>query len=112
MRLKEQNDVDEEWTLQVISQIEKYESERDRMVTEIYYGHDTDLALDNSSGGQSAVTASYSIRSLINYYSSRNFVVKEMSPEKFEEYFNHKNWDSFSNEQLVFVDDVVYLCCY
>lgn len=110
--LKEQNEVDRGWCQQVLSEIDKYEKEKDKDVKKIYYCYDeeTDLDLDKS---ESAVSHKYSLKALIGYYSGRYFEVAELSDELNENLFKDKEWDEFiKEEQMVFDDDVLYLCCY
>lgn len=48
----------------------------------------------------------------INYWNNRN--LKEIKPDKEveETYFSEKNWDKISEEQFVFINDVMHYCVY
>lgn len=108
--LKKQNDSDKLWSEQIIEAIESYEK-KEQEVNQIYYCYDdkTDLA----EYAESAVYYKYSLRSMINYYSNREFEVNEMTKEEKDNYFKDKNWEKLDiDEQMVFVENTLYLCCY
>lgn len=110
INLKKQNDIDGIWCEQVIEEIEKYEKV-EQEIKQIYYCYDdkTDIA----EYSESAVCHTYSLRSMINYYSNRDFKVIKMPEETKNSYFKDKNWDDINiKEQLIFVEDTLYLCCY
>ncbi len=109
---KEQNKVDRAWSEAVINEIEKYEKENNIKVQMIEFccDQDSDLSLDKS---ESAVGYAYSLETMMNYYSGRSFDVSGIMDEKQKELFNNKEWDIFiKEEQLIFDDNILYLCCY
>ena len=98
IELKEQNMRDEIWCKQVLNEIELYEYRE---------------GLDIQTSGNSVVIAKYAMRSIFNYYGEREFNVSEMSNEKKDAYFEDKDWSEYcKEEQLVFEDDTLYVCCY
>ena len=110
INLKKQNDVDKLWSEQIIEEIESYE-EKEQDVKQIFYCYDdkTDLA----EYAESAVYHKYSLRSMINYYSNREFEVNEMTEEEKNNYFKDRSWRKLdADEQMIFVEDTLYLCCY
>lgn len=110
MDLKKQNDVDKIWSEQIIKAIESYEKD-EQEIKQIYYCYDDKTELAKYTG--SAVLHNYSLRSMIDYYSNREFEVVEMTDKEKDFYFKDKSWDDIKiEEQLVFVDDSLYLCCY
>ena len=110
MNLKKQNDVDKLWSEQIIEAIENYEKD-EQEIKQIYYCYDDNT--DIAAYTESAVYQDYSLQSMINYYSGRDFEVDEMTEEEKTKYFKGKNWTEINvEEQLVFVDDSLYLCCY
>ena len=107
---KKQNEVDRIWAEQIIDKIDEYEDENQE-ITQIYFCFDsqTDIAIYT----ESAVLHDYSLHSMINYYSDRGFKAKEMSPEEKQKYFNNKEWTTLNtDEQMIFIEDILYLCCY
>ena len=107
---KKQNEVDRIWAEQIIENMEEYENEYEE-IKQIYYCYDstTDIAVF----AETAVYQRYSLEAMINYYSDRGFKAKEMSLEEKEKYFGNKEWTEINiEEQLIFVDDSLYLCCY
>ena len=49
----------------------------------------------------------------INYYTGSNYKKIDMNNEIFEKYFKDKDWNAFyPDEQLIFVDDTLYICFY
>lgn len=110
LQLKKQNDADKVWCEQVIEEIEEYER-TEQTINNIYYCYDSNV--DIAVYTQSAVTQNYSLRAMINMFAERTFTVKEMAETEKELYFNNKEWtDINTQEQIVFVDDTAYLCCY
>lgn len=110
INLKKQNDVDQSWSEQIIEEIKKYEKDGQE-IKQIYYCYDDNI--DLSEYEESAVCYNYSLRSMLNFYSSRNLKIIEMPFQEKTIYFKDKNWNNINvEEQLVFVNDSLYLCCY
>ena len=98
------------WAEQIIENIEEYEKENQE-ITQIYYCYDSKT--DIATFAETAVYQRYSLEAIINYYSDRGFKAKEMSPEEKDKYFGNNEWSEINKEeQLVFVDNSLYLCCY
>ena len=55
---------------------------------------------------------SFAIREAISFYLKRHFAFGGITDEKFDNFFNGKNWTEFSEEQVVFEDSVMYFCAY
>lgn len=111
IEFKEQNMRDEIWCKQVLNEIELYESREGIKIENIEFCHDE--SLDIQTSGNSVVIAKYAMRSIFNYYGEREFNVSEMSNEKKDAYFEDKDWSEYcKEEQLVFEDDTLYVCCY
>ncbi len=107
---KKQNEADRIWAEQIIENMEEYENEYEE-IKQIYYCYDstTDIAVFS----ETAVYQRYSLEAMINYYSDRCFKAKEMSPEEKEKYFANKEWTEINTEeQMFFVGDTLFLCCY
>lgn len=115
MSLKKQNEIDKVWCEQILNEIEIYELQSGVKIEEIMFCHDAehDMKVTENSYGESAVLAEYSLRSMFRYYGERDFKVTEVSKEEKTEYFGEKDWKSYSmEEQLMFEENTLFLCCY
>lgn len=113
VNLKKQNLTDEIWATQVIYHINEYEETNDQEVKTIYYCYDdnSDIGVNNSYT-QSATTEGYSLESMLCYYSGKEYEVIALSDED-NNYFLNKDWTSFdAEEQMMFVEDNLYLSVY
>lgn len=110
IKLKKQNAADKVWCEQIIKEIEDYER-TEQNINNIYFCYDSNV--DIAVYTQSAVTQKYSLSAMINLFAEREFVVKEMSDVDKNNYFPDKEWDILNTqEQIVFVEDTMFLCCY
>lgn len=48
----------------------------------------------------------------INYFTNRSLEEINMPKEIYLKYFKNKDWEELSEEQFVFIDDIVYYCIY
>ncbi len=113
------NKIDENMGMTIRYKIEEYERESGNTVTKVayyrdanhrdfHYGWDKKL----SSFGQRAFDNYYCIIEALNYYCDRKFEKASMTAEIYEEYFEGKDWDAYSDEQIVFEGDTMYICTY
>lgn len=100
------------------NKIAEYELENNIEVKNIYYATDSHV---NYYYYQQQLTNSYNYRLYaidwamqcsINIGKDHNYKYTKMSDKDKERYFNNKEYDGFSDEQLVFVDDKLYLLIY
>ena len=108
---------DMKYAVNIIGVINKYESENDIVVKNIYYAHDPDsvyyYSFGNPNGANIRVWAvDWAFECLLNASMNRKYLVKKMNDSKKEELFKDKEYDYFSNTQLVFEDDTLYLLIY
>ena len=54
----------------------------------------------------------WSIPYILSYNSGREFEVVEKNDGIFKKYFEGKNWDEYSNEQLIFDGNTLHICIY
>jgi hypothetical protein len=59
-----------------------------------------------------AMYTSWSRLNSLNYYTNREFVEIEQIEDIYNEYFSNKQWNCFSSEQIVIVDDTLHLYIY
>lgn len=113
------NKIDDNMGISIKYQIEQYEKETGNIVQKI--GYHRDLAHRDfhygyqkkySSFTQRAFDNYYCLIEALNYYCNRKFEKVEMTQEQYITNFYGKNWNSYSDEQLAFEGDTMYLCIY
>ncbi len=113
------NKIDANMGIAIKYKIEEYEKETGNTVSKVAYWRDAShrdfhYGWDKkfSSFVQRAFDNYYCIVEALNYYCDRKFERTTMDGEIYKEYFEGKNWEAYSDEQLVFVGDTMYLCTY
>lgn len=101
----------------IIYNIEKYEKENDIKLKKIVVGYDKKpiyyyegQIMLRSTNGRGLAT-NFTVAPLIEYYCGEKYDWY-VSQEEIDEKFLEKNWDAYSEEQLVFEGDTLYLCVY
>lgn len=101
----------------IIYNIEKYEKENDIKLKKIIVGYDKKpiyyyegQIMLRSTNGRGLAT-NFTVAPLIEYYCGEKYDWY-VSQEEIDERFLEKNWDAYSEEQLVFDGDTLYLCVY
>lgn len=101
----------------IIYNIEKYEKENDIKLKKIVVGYDKKTIyyyegqiMLRSTNGRGLAT-NFTVAPLIEYYCGEKYDWY-VSQEEIDERFLEKNWDAYSEEQLVFEGDTLYLCVY
>ena len=101
----------------IIYNIEKYEKENDIKLKKIVVGYDDKpiyyyegQIMLRSTNGRGLAT-NFTVAPLIEYYCGEKYDWY-VSQEEIDERFSEKNWDAYSEEQLVFEGDTLYLCVY
>ena len=113
------NKIDANMGMTIKYRIEEYEKEtgnvvqlvayyRDENHQDYHYGWDKKL----SSFGQRAFDNYYCIIEALNYYCNRDFKRTYMSQTIYDTYFAGKDWITYSDEQIVFQDNTMYICTY
>ena len=62
--------------------------------------------------GYFAYPSHYCIIEALNYYCDRKFERTLMTEEVYNEYFEGKDWEAYSDEQIVLKGDTMYICTY
>lgn len=57
------------------------------------------------------LATNFTVVPLIQYYSEKKYEMT-ISQELINEKFSKKNWDAFSEDQLIFDKDTLYFCIY
>ena len=102
---------------QINEVMSEYENEKKIKLTSVMFfldeNHtDTYKSLPQNTFNSRATVATYSRIYCLNYYTGRD--LKEETPlkEKYNEYFEGKDWNEFNKEQVKFEGDTVYICVY
>ena len=74
----------------------------------IYYDGQPILKSTNARG----MVTDFSVVQALEYYSGRDFKGVYQVPEEVESYFKQYDWNCYNEEQLLFKDNVLYLCLY
>ena len=54
----------------------------------------------------------FSVIQALEYYSGKDYNAIYQPPDDIKTYFSQYNWDFFSEEQLLFEDNTLWLCLY
>lgn len=97
--------------------IKKYESESGRKINYIAFCKDkfSDVTYRNlysTALEDSSIEPTWSRLGLVNYWTNRNLTEIKMDEEIYKQYFKDKDWNEFSEEQIVFIDETMYYCIY
>ena len=98
--------------------LERYEEETGNKVTKFSYAYDTkpkQYAVGIKPIGsltERKLACSWSIIQAMNYYCEREFQVVRMPIEIYSEKVGLKDYEEFSEEQLIFDGDTLYLVVY
>lgn len=111
------NNIDKEVTLQIIKEINKYEKETGKAISKIAIYQDKEMRYTYNdifvTGDMNvkAYSSDWATKSILQYYLHREL---ENAPknDELELKFKQHNWDEFNNEQLIFKDDTLHICCY
>lgn len=109
--------IDKNIAKSIIYNIEKYEKENNIKIKKIVFGYDASPTyyydgqiMLRSINGRGLAT-NFTVVPLIQYYSGKKYEMN-ISQEKINEKFSKKNWDVFSEDQLIFEKDTLYFCIY
>ena len=111
------NNQDYQISMQIIDKINKYEEETENKIDKIEVYQDSSLKYTYDdifvTGDMNikSYSSDWSTVAILNYYLKRNLkLIKQQEYEK--QKFLEKNWDEFSEEQIMFKDDILILCNY
>jgi len=111
------NKLDIEWTKRVNELIIEYERDSGKNIKYIAFSKDTVCYLYNHNINttaleDSSIEPTWSRVGLINYWTNRELKEVIMNEKIYNQYFKDKNWNEFSEEQCVFIDETFYYCIY
>ena len=112
------NLVDRNFAKTIIYNIEQYEIKNNTQIKYIAIQCDLDpeFYYDGSEKYRclniKSIATEWDILELLEVFSGRKFEAKKITEDVYNEYFAGKNWKYFDEEQLVFIDDTLYMCIY
>lgn len=113
------NKIDANMGMTIKYRIEEYEKESGNTVNKVAYYRDANHRDYHygwnkkfSSFGQRAFDNYYCIIEALNYYCGRDFERANMTEKIYNTYFAGKDWNAYSDEQIVFEGDTMYICTY
>ena len=115
---KHANKLDEQECKAVGEYIKKYEEENNMTVTKITYCYDNSVTWYYNHLSHKSLFTHRALMiwwcniDAINYYNNLNLEKVGMPKQIYDKYFKDKDWDEFSEEQFVFIDDTLYYCIY
>lgn len=100
--------------LQIKNKIIAYEEETGNTISKIgYYNHIVQYGYPNlyvyGDTGVKASDTPWSATNIVKYYLGRNLLDVSMGEEIIEKYFSDKKWTGFDTEQILILDDTVYI---
>lgn len=102
------NTIDAQYIDCIIHSIEKYEQKSNNSVNTIGISYDSKADIESD-----ALYVDYAIEPLLQLRANRRFKFIETPEDVIATSYYNKNWDSFdSEEQIVFHNNIVYICVY
>lgn len=113
----EENEIDNEVGYKIKEMVQNYEKENNVKITKVAVTNDTNRSFYSSKQIKNTFTERstanyYCIKEVLEYYLQKPITIVKMDSETYNNNFKNKNWDTFSEEQIVFKDDVMYMCIY
>ncbi len=113
----EENEIDNEVGYKIKEIVQNYEKENNVKITKVAVTNDTNRSFYSSKQIKNTFTERstanyYCIKEVLEYYLQKPITIVKMDSETYNNNFKNKNWDTFSEEQIVFKDDVMYMCIY
>lgn len=111
------NSLDRQYAMDIIGDIKKYEEISNIKITKIKYYDDNDssyIYYGTAVSGDMNVRAmrvDWSRKYIVSYYANNKYLDAKDN-EKFSDYCKANNWDSYKDDQLLFVEDELYICIY
>ena len=113
----EENEIDNEVGYKIKEMVQNYEKENNVKITKVAVTNDNYRSFYSSKQIKNTFTDRstanyYCIKEVLEYYLQKPITIVKMDSETYNNNFKNKNWDAFSEEQIVFKDDVMYMCIY
>ncbi len=113
----EENKIDNEVGYKIKEIVQNYEKEKNIKITKVAVTNDINRSFYTSKQIENTFTERstanyYCIKEVIEYYLQRPIVITDMDKETYDSNFKDRNWDEFSEEQIIFKDNIMYMCIY
>lgn len=113
----EENKIDNEVGYKIKDIVQNYEKEKNIKITKVAVTNDSDRSFYSSKKINNTFTERstanyYCIKEVLEYYLQTPITKVKMDEYIYNNNFKDKNWDEFSEEQIVIKDDVMYMCIY
>ena len=114
------NLLDRNFAIAIINKIQTYEVENNVEIKNIGIDYDNNMEFYYNGSEKyrclnlKSLATDWAIEPILKIYGNRknNFNWINVPEEIHNKYFKEKNWICYSEEQLVFVDDTLYICIY
>ena len=109
------NQKDENITMQIIEQINKYEKQTGKKITQLSIFEDEkpnytyNGIFATGDMNIKCYSTDWSAIEILKYYSRKDLILVEKNKE-IERKFRNRNWDEFSLEQIIFKDNTINIC--
>lgn len=102
---------------QIAIKINEYEKNTNKTVRYFSFSYDENCSLSYFKMPKNAYTyrglsREYCIKNCVEYYTNHDLETKEMEYNIYEKYFKGKDWDKFKEEQIVIINDTLYMCIF
>lgn len=113
----EENKIDNEVGYKIKEMVRSYENEKNIKITKVAVTNDTNRSFYTSKQIENTFTERstanyYCIKEVIEYYLQRPIIIVNMDQKIYDDNFKDKDWDKFMEEQIIFKDDIMYMCIY
>ena len=111
------NEIDEEITMQIIEQMDRYEEQTGKKITKVsvYQDNIINYTYDGifATGDMNikCYFADWSTIEILKYYSKKDLKLVQRD-KKLEHQFKEKDWNRFNMEQIIFKDNTINICNY
>lgn len=112
------NLLDRNIAMSILNEIDKYEKESNITIKKIGIDYDTNLKFYYEGSdvhrclNLKSLATDWAIEPILEVYGNRKLEGVEVPKAVHDKYFAGKDWDCYDKEQLVFVDDTLYICIY
>ncbi len=110
--------IDRNVAMSILEQISEYEKENNIKVENIVIGYDAnpttyyDGQLKLRSSTARGMATNFAVIQTLKYYSGKDYNAVYEAPKEIQEKFSQLNWDYYSDEQLFFDGNTLYLGIY
>lgn len=116
--MKATNLLDRNYADAILYKIEKYENENNIIIKNIAIDYDTSLEFYYHGSDKyrclntKALSVDWAIAGVLKTFGNKRLMIKQVPTHIHNQYFKDKNWTCYSEEQIVFEGDTMYICIY